>query len=527
MKTKLILLILFLSTTMYAQLGTESPIVKISDGALEGLASSGISIFKGIPFAAPPIGDLRWKAPQAVVKWNNIRKADKFGPKPMQLPIFSDMVSRAEGTSEDCLYLNVWTPAKLATENLPVLVYFYGGGFIAGDGSELRYDGESMARKGIVVVTVNYRLGIFGFLAHPELSKEASYKGSGNYGLLDQAAALRWVQQNIAAFGGNPAKVTIAGESAGSISVSAQMASPLSKNIISGAIGESGGLFKPIREAIPLVEAEQAGLKFAKQIGAKSLKDLRSMPAQMLLELAMQRENDFQTIPTIDGYFFNKGIEEIYAAGEQANVPLLIGWNSEEGNGAAMLGAEGATPENYKNLLTKFYGANADSALKYYPGANEKEILQSVNDIASDNFIVFSSWKWFNFAVKTGANPVYRYLFCRPRPVSMADIIKGELNPKTSAGAVHSAEIEYALGNLPTNRVYNWQPDDYKVSAIMEDYFANFIKTGNPNGMALPTWPEVLNSNDINVMYIDAQTRAEKDKFNERYQWLNQLYNSK
>src|SRR5438105_3141352 len=226
-----LLLIMFASSMAVAQLNNTPPQVKTVNGMLEGVDESGIKTFKGIPFAAPPIGNLRWREPQPVQNWSSVRKADKFGPRAMQLPIFGDMNFRSDGVSEDCLYLNVWTPAKTGNEKLPVLVYFYGGGFIAGDGSEPRYDGESIARKAIVAVTVNYRLSVFGFFAHPELTKESPHHASGNYGLLDQSAALQWVQKNIAEFGGDPKKITIAGESAGSYSVSAQMASPLSKNI--------------------------------------------------------------------------------------------------------------------------------------------------------------------------------------------------------------------------------------------------------------------------------------------------------
>ena len=213
--------------------------VRVQSGLLSGVSGSDptVRVFKGVPFASPPVGDLRWKAPQPVKNWKGVRKADHFGARPMQLPLYGDMIWRSVGISEDCLYLNVWTPAKSKKERLPVLVYFYGGGFVAGDGAEPRYDGESMARRGIVAVTVNYRLGIFGFFAHPELTQESPHHASGNYGLLDQNAALEWVHKNVAAFGGDPKHITIAGESAGSFSVSAQMASPLSKHLIAGAIG--------------------------------------------------------------------------------------------------------------------------------------------------------------------------------------------------------------------------------------------------------------------------------------------------
>src|SRR6476646_6065114 len=250
------------------------PRAKTENGVLEGVDESGIKTFKGVPFAAPPVGALRWKEPQPVQNWSGVRKADKFGPRAMQLPIFGDMNFRSNGMSEDCLYLNIWTPAKTGNEHLPVLVYFYGGGFMAGDGSEPRYDGESMARRGIVAVTVNYRLGIFGFFAHPALTKESANHSSGNYGLLDQTAALKWVQKNIAAFGGDPGKITIAGESAGSFSVSAQMASPLSKNIIAGAIGESGSLLG-LNPTASLKDAEKAGTDFGTSIKASTLADLR------------------------------------------------------------------------------------------------------------------------------------------------------------------------------------------------------------------------------------------------------------
>src|SRR4051794_15618587 len=336
---------------------TAAPVVKIANGTLEGTNESGIRTFKGIPFAAPPVGNLRWKEPQPVKNWQGVRKADKFGPRAMQRAVFGDMNFRSNGVSEDCLYLNVWTPAKSANEKLPVLVYFYGGGFIAGDGSEPRYDGESLARRGIVTITVNYRLSIFGFFAHPELTKESPHHSSGNYGLLDQSAALRWVQQNIAAFGGDPKRVTIGGESAGSFSVSAQMASPLSKNLISAAIGESGSLLGTL-PPVPLAEAEQTGLKFANSIGANSLAALRAMSAEELLETTAEPTTPRFAV-TIDGYFFPKSPVEIFSKGEQAHVPLLVGWNSEEMNYRAIMGQDKLTKESFDATLQKLYGDRA------------------------------------------------------------------------------------------------------------------------------------------------------------------------
>src|SRR4051794_11727669 len=291
--------------------------VETACGIVEGATEpGGVRSFKGIPFAEPPVGDLRWKAPQPPRRWEGVRKADKFGPRAMQRAVFGDMNFRSDGLSEDCLYLNVWTPARREDERLPVLVYFYGGGFVAGDGSEPRYDGESMARKGIVSVTVNYRLGAFGFLAHPELTKEAPHRASGNYGLLDQHAALVWVRENIAAFGGDPGKVTIAGESAGSISVSAQMASPLSKDLIAGAIAESGSMMGTL-PPVPLSEAEKVGVRFAEKLGAKSLAELREVPADKVLEATA--DPAYGRFPlAVDGHFLPRNPVEIFAAGEQA-----------------------------------------------------------------------------------------------------------------------------------------------------------------------------------------------------------------
>ena len=280
-----LLTITLLVGTAFAAHSQNTDVVKIANGKIEGTGrqSSGVRMFQGIPFAQPPIGELRWKEPQPVKNWTDVRSTKQFGPRCMQAPIFGDMGFRANGMSEDCLYLNVWTPAKSERERLPVLVYYYGGGFVAGDGSEPRYDGESMATKGIVSVTVNYRLGVFGFLAHPELTKESPHNASGNYALLDQYAALKWVKENIAAFGGDPNNITIAGESAGSVSVSALMASPLSKDLINGAIGESGSILGTL-SAVPRAQAEEGGVKFANSLGANSIAALRAIETQRFLK---------------------------------------------------------------------------------------------------------------------------------------------------------------------------------------------------------------------------------------------------
>jgi para-nitrobenzyl esterase len=489
-------------------------------GPIEGtIETGGIRAFKGIPYAAPPVGDLRWQPPQPVKAWTEVRPATAFGAECMQRRQYADMVFRSNGRSEDCLFLNVWTPATAADARLPVLVYFYGGGFTAGDGSEPRYDGAAMARRGIVALTVNYRLGVFGLLAHPELTKESPRHASGNYGLLDQSAALQWVRDNIAAFGGDPQKVTIAGESAGSISVSAQMASPLSKGLIAGAIGESGAAINPTFSPVPLQDAERAGTAFATTVNAASLAALRAIPAADLLEAAAKPGVPrFQF--AVDGYFLPKTIAEIFLAGEQAHVPLLAGWNSQESGARGVLGTNEATPEGYAKAVRALFGDRADEALKLYPGTTNEEVAQSATDLASDRFIAFSTWKWTDAHGRTGGKPVYRYYYSRPRPAMKPE--KGTAGP--ASGAAHSAEIEYAMGNLAGNDVYAWTPDDYKVSETFQGYLVNFVKTGDPNGAGLPAWPAANKGNDIPVLQIDVVTSAKPDTRRARYLFLDQVY---
>jgi len=492
--------------------------VQTANGVVEGrgVQRSGVRIFRGIPFAAPPTGELRWREPQPLQNWEGVRQAFEFGPRCMQARIYDDMRFRSNGVSEDCLYLNVWTPAKSNRERLPVLVYFYGGGFVSGDSSEPRYDGESMAAKGIVVVTVNYRLGIFGFLALAELTQESPHKSSGNYGLLDQNAALRWVNQNIASFGGDPKRVTIAGESAGSISVSAQMASPLSRDLIAGAIGESGAMMDSVFfKVVSLARAEDEGRKFVTRLGS-GLAALRAVPAERVLEEASSGGGrSVGRFPlSVDGYFLPEAPSAIYAAGKQAHVPLLAGWNSEEMTWRAMISEP--TPEEYKKLLEILYPQRADEALKAYPATTRDEIIQAATDMSGDRFIAYSTWKWVELHSKTSGARVYRYLYTRPRPSP-----RGQNTPP-ARGAVHSAEIEYALGNLAVNDVYAWTEDDYRVSATMQNYFANFIKKADPNAPGLPQWPVIPK-----VMRLDVQARAEPDTTRARYLFLDQFMKTK
>jgi len=516
------LLGIFLSAVMSPQL-TAADRVRIANGVLESTApSSGVRSFKGIPFAQPPVGDLRWREPQPVKNWTGVRKADKFGPRCMQhAGPNADFWFRSDGMSEDCLYLNVWTPAKSERERLPVLVYIFGGGLQNGDGSEPRYDGENMARHGMVAVTLNYRTNVFGFFAHPELTKESPHHASGNYGLLDQVAALEWVQRNIAAFGGDPKRITIAGESAGSTSVSALMASPLSMHLMAGAIGESGAMLRTLPPR-PLSEAEQEAARFGASIGAPSLAALRAMSADQI-EDAGGKDGRPRFSTVMDGYFLPRSLREVYSAGEQAHIPLLAGSNSEEAVASAVLGKAQPTPENFAAAVRKLYGDRADEVLKVYRGSTAEEILDAATDLASDRFIAHGTWKWTELQMQTGGKPVYRYFYAHPRPKFVQGVGPGAPPAGPRRGAAHSAEIQYAMGNLPLDKRYAWEPSDYKVSEVMQAYFVNFIKTGNPNGAGLPEWPAYDKATNFQRMRLDVESHAEPEPHRDRYLVLDSV----
>ncbi len=514
--------------------------VTTTSGTVEGMydVRDGVQSYLGIPFAAPPVGDLRWRAPRSPEPWEGVRMAKNFGPRAVQPAVFGDMDFRSDGMSEDCLYLNVWSPATSNTAGLPVLVYFYGGGFVAGDGSEPRYDGRSMAREGIVAVTVNYRLNIFGFFAHPELSAEAEYGGSGNYGLLDQQMALQWVRDNIAAFGGDPSRVTIAGESAGSVSVSAQMASPLSRDLIAGAIGESGASIAPTLAPVPLAEAEQVGREFASAAGFTSLQELRELSTRDVYQLYVDsRRFGFPLV--VDGHFLPATLPEIFAAGQQAQVPLLVGWNSAEIPGGALMQGQPYTSGDFAAAVTRAFPEAGGELLAVMPAGTEQEIELSATNLASDRFIVYSTWKWFDLQRKNGKAPVYRYLFTRIRPElrdqnRIAALAGGTVErsadappPPRPVGAPHASEIEYCLGNLPLVDDYAWTAEDYQVSKTMKAYFANFIKTGDPNGKDLPQWPATEAGDPTPpVMHIDVTSGSKAADNDARFPILDRVYSA-
>lgn len=489
--------------------------VAVTGGVIEGAVGmdASVRVFRGVPFAAPPVGDLRWKAPQPVPTWKGVRRADEWGTRCMQGPMFGPLQSREKTMGEDCLYLNVWTTAKTATEKRPVLVVFHGGGFAAGSASEGRTDGEWFARQGIVVVAPNYRLGVFGFLAHPELSKESTGRGSGNYGMLDQAMALEWVQANIAAFGGDPGNVTVNGESAGSLSVSALMASPLTKHLFHKAIGESGAFFSSPTgeiEETALSEKEQDGVKFAASVGAGSLADLRAKPADELLA-AVMKTGGWGYSPGVDGYFLPEKVSATYAAGKQSRIPLLAGWTSSEMGMAVAMNPQKPTVASFAEQAKKQFGDRAPAALQVYAAANDTEVLQAAADLASDLFISYSTWKWIEVHARTGQAPVYRYRFDRVLP---------EANGSNRFGASHAVDIEYAFNTLDS-KTAAWQPADRQTAFTFATFFANFVKTGNPNGPGVADWPEWGKTRQ--VMYVDAVSKAGPEQGRARYEFIDSV----
>ena len=519
--------------------------VKTQYGILEGFEEDGVKKYLGVPFAQAPVGDLRWKAPQPVQAWEGIREAKQFGDDPMQPNVFGDMNFRGPGRSEDCLYLNIWTTAATTADALPVLIYFNGGGLMAGSGSEPRYDGSSIAKEGVIGVTANYREGVFGFFAHPELTEASDYKGSGNFGFLDQVAAIKWVKENITAFGGDPNRITIVGESAGSFSVSLLMCSPLSKDLIAGAMLSSGAEVLPYQPSTQ-TDADAAGAALLKEAGIASLADAMAMNADSLQNILPPR--GMATV-VLDGYFMSESADAVFEKGEQAQVPLLAGWNSLEGHPMQVLQGQAPTVQNYKNALMAQFGDMTDEIFTAYGILTDEDVLsQKGLDLASDLFTGFPTWKVCDYHAKTGL-PVYRYHYMHPRPQVSAKMgdktgaLAGGVREKTeeekkaaaqqpaiAPGAVHSADIEYAMGTLDTNEYYDWQEEDYAISKLFLSYYANFCKTGNPNGEGLPQWTAITKDNLDNapVMKIDVTSKevASPEKEN-AYRTLEKFYRSK
>ncbi|MBD0376868.1 MAG: carboxylesterase family protein [Flavisolibacter sp.] len=469
----------FVGFISFIPVPTNLDTVKTEAGLVSGTTNKEgtIHIFKGIPFAAPPVGDLRWKAPQPVQSWSGIKKCDAFGPSPMQntpapFSMWSaELLIPKEPISEDCLYLNVWSGAKSANEKRPVLVWIYGGGFNSGGSAVPIYDGEAMAKKGIVFVSINYRVGVFGFFAHPELTQESGHNTSGNYGLMDQIAALQWVQRNIAAFGGDPKNVTIAGQSAGSMSVNCLVASPLAKGLFQKAIAESGASFvvSPLRGNKTLKDAEADGVKLAQSLNVSSVSELRKIPAEELLKKAQGGRG-----PVIDGYVLPDAIAALFSSGKANNVALLTGWNEDEG----LLVGPIKNAADFRKQIEQQYGTGAETLLKYYPATDDAIAAASQLNLSRDMIFGVQNYSWANVQSNQGKK-VYVYRFARKVPAT------GEYK---KYGAFHTGEVPYAYDNLRfVDRP--WEPVDYELAKTMSTYWANFITKGDPNGKGLPEWP--------------------------------------
>ncbi len=503
----------------FAAYASHPLVVKTGKGKIRGaLTMDGqVRAFKGIPFAAPPVGDLRWQPPQPASSWKGVHGATQFGDHCLQSGTARDRVFDDPGESEDCLTLNVWTPANAKKGSLPVMVWIYGGGFRGGGSSETRQHGESLAHRNVVIVSMNYRLGIFGFFVHPELAAESPHHAAGNYGLLDQNAALDWVQKNIANFGGDPHNVTIFGQSAGSLSVSALMASPLAQGKFAKAIGESGAEFGTFQTK-PLEPLEQEDVKFAQgAFGTSKLADLRKISADELLKktLAHNRQTHVSISfwPDVDGWFLPEPVAQIYAEGKHAHVPLLAGWNADEARGSVILAKPQPTAESFKTKAQAEFGPDTAEFLKLYPANTDAEAVRSAGDLAGDRFIEYSTWRWLETQVETGDAPVYRYRFELGSP--------GDNIHPAVLGAPHSDEIEYVFGTLDSRPGAKWRPEDRKLSDEMGRYWTNFARTGNPNGDSLPNWPTYNAAGNWQVMHLNATSEAKPDTQRARYLFLD------
>ncbi len=492
-----------------------APKVKIDTGTIAGKTEGPVRAFLGIPYAAPPVGELRWKPPAPAAKWGGVRKAVNFGARCMQGPIYSDMVFRDPGPSEDCLNLNVWTPAPAESKKLPVMVWIYGGGFQAGSTSEPRQDGQFLAQRGVVVVSMNYRLGVFGFFALPELAAESGRGSAGNYGLLDQAAALAWVHRNIAAFGGDPDNVTIFGESAGASSVSALMASPVVAGLFVKAIGESGSAFaKTTSPMKTLAQREESDANFAKaSLGSASVKELRAISAQKVLEAALKKDDaELRFSPNVDGYFLPESVSAIFAAQKENKATLLAGWNRDEAGLNKNAPAEPTPEQRLRTDAEKEFPGKVEQFMRLYGTASPTEAKRSLNDFLTDNPRAWSMWKWLECAAVEGKKPVYRYRFDRSLP-SATD--------PAGLGAYHSGEIEYVFGALDSKAGIPWTAEDRALSELMQKYWTNFARNGDPNSEGLPVWPAYRAAEDWPVMYLDVVSKAEKDRLRDRYVFLD------
>jgi para-nitrobenzyl esterase len=502
--TKKTCLLLLLQVTIIAfATGQGKPVVSLKTGKISGTRSADQQIisFKGIPFAAAPVGPLRWKAPQPVAAWTGIKECTRFSASPMQpkpVPFSmwtSEFLIPEEPISEDCLYLNVWTNSTAKKSKKPVLVWIYGGGFSSGGSACPIYNGEALARKGIVLVSINYRVGIFGFFAHPDLNQDG--EKSGNFGLLDQIVALKWVKENIQAFGGDPEQVTIAGQSAGSMSVNALVASPLAAGLFNKAIGQSGANLTGNLPTRALAEKELASS--LKALGSNKLEELKRIDAATL----MAKGNGMRR-PYIDGYLLPEQVSDIYAKGKQNKVALLHGWNEDEG--LVFGGLKNAF--DFVNELRKIYGRNADFLIGAYRAANDFEAAQAQLDMGRDQLFGLNGYLWLKEQNRLQL-PVYAYRFTRIVPA------EGEYK---KFKAFHTGEVPYAFNNLSFVK-RPWEASDHQLANSMAEFWVNFVKTGNPNGNGLPEWP-AFDSNNKTILVLDEVITSKKMPDAERLELL-------
>jgi para-nitrobenzyl esterase len=479
-------------TLLFAACGSSSltTTVEVAGGTIQGVEEDGIFSYKGVPFAAPPVGDLRWKSPQPVVPWQDVKKAEAFAPGPMQDTAFGAILGGPQEISEDCLYLNVWTGAKKVNEKRPVMVWIYGGGFGIGMTSSPAYDGANLAKKGVVLVSVAYRVGPMGFLAHPELSAETS-NGSGAYGIQDQIAGLKWVRENIAKFGGDPSNVTIFGESAGGISVSMLTASPMAKGLFHRAISESGGSMSPPR--MTLKQAEEQGKAYLSDLGADTIGAARALSAEEIQKNTTGMGN-FWPVP--DGVTVVENQYEVFQSGAFNDTPILVGTNSNEGG---LFVNQPIKSEAFEKMVRDQYAAGAEILLKAYPHATDEEALQSARDIMRDSIFAWPTWAWASLQSRNGKNKAFVYYF-------------DHRTPNSPEGANHAAEIPYVFGNLGTmgpTGAGSVGSEDKALNDLISSYWINFARNGDPNGEGLPEWP-AFGEIEQQVMYIDGEPGARK-----------------
>jgi para-nitrobenzyl esterase len=496
-----------------AAAGLQEPIA-VEGGQLTGTPTvqwtPGVRLFRGIPYAAPPVGNLRWRAPQPVVPWQGVKRADDFSAACMQLPTGTEGNAWREGhvpVSEDCLYLNIWTPARSAADRLPVMVWIHGGGNTRGAASENQYDGAYLAKKGVVFVSFNYRMNVFGFMAHPELTRESEHHSSGNYALLDQIAALQWIQRNVARFGGDSANVTLFGHSAGASNVVSLLASPLAKGLFHRALAQSG---TSLAVRMTLAEAEKGGVTFGQTLGAPTLAALRQKSAEAVL--GAQRP---QMGPVVDGWVLPQDVYSTFAAGRQSRVPLVVGTVADDAPGAGTAPAAAVAQANAKNT----YGDRADRYLKLYPATTDAEAAKSALAFRTNSALA-NARLLARLHSKTAESPVYWYYFTHTSPMP-EDLVWGG-RPAPTWGAYHGSELIYVFNAFPSQD-WPWRPVDRKLGETVSSMWVNFARTGSPNGSGLPEWPAFDPKLDVLMNFADtpkAQPAPYKAQIDFIDEWL-------